>query len=201
VPPFNQDNTVRFRKLPKGYKLSSKLSLSKLYEKFSSQSGPATKPIPPLFNISRPKMQFSLPSAHRQFKKAKAVAGVMKQLLAKDETGRGIVKVFNEAHTIDSRTKMCDEAQRRILNHLPPPDKRSKRSLPQKLTVSSVYNHLKAIKQRAGLTGNKRKRSDNTNLDEEAENECLKINPKIKSFLYPCVRNQSIIVRCYWKMF
>ena len=53
-----KDKQVRFRKLPLDYKLHLKLSLSKMFQKFVAQSGPADRPIPPLWKIQRAEFEF-----------------------------------------------------------------------------------------------------------------------------------------------
>ena len=143
-----KDKTIRFRKLPLDYKLPLKLSLTKVFQRFVTQSGTSDRPIPRLATIHFASAEFSLPSAQSHFKKAKTVTTLMLHLLHEDEAGRTLIKVFEKSSTIASLTEMSDEAQRRLLGDLPPPKKRQKRSNPENLTVGSVYQFLSAARKK-----------------------------------------------------
>ena len=85
----------------------------------------------------------------------------MKQLMEKDEAGRTLCAVFDSSKTVDSLNKMCDEAQRRIIGHLPATKSKKKRSRPDAIKAATVYNALKKIKIAAGLRTQKKKSSTN----------------------------------------
>ena len=62
----------------------------------------------------------------------------MKQLMEKDEAGRTLCAVFDSSKTVDSLNKMCDEAQRRIIGHLPATKSKKKRSRPDAIKAAGV---------------------------------------------------------------
>ena len=156
-----KDPQSRLRKLPLGYSLSPSLNLSGVYKRFTTQSGTSSRPIPPLSSVKRPARQFSNPAAKAYFGKANAVYGTMKQLMEKDEAGRTLCAVFDSSKTVDSLNKMCDEAQRRIIGHLPATKSKKKRSRPDAIKAATVYNALKKIKIAAGLRTQKKKSTTN----------------------------------------
>jgi hypothetical protein len=64
-----KDKEIRFRKLPLDYKLPLKLSLTKVFQRFVTQSGTSDRPIPRLATIHFASAEFSLPSAQSHLKK------------------------------------------------------------------------------------------------------------------------------------
>ena len=71
--------------------------------------------------------------------------------------------VFDSSKTVDSLNKMCDEAQRRIIGHLPATKSKKKRSRPDAIKAATVYNALKKIKIAAGLRTQKKKEHHQSN--------------------------------------
>ena len=86
-------------------------------------------------NVKRSARHFSNPAAKAYFGN-NAVYGP--KLMEKNEAGRTLCSVFNQSRTIESLNKLRDEAQRRIIEQLPPTKSTRKRSRPDAIQAGTT---------------------------------------------------------------